>query len=267
MNLETTLQKLWTGYSDLNPSAHKIHSLLENQGERIINDHIAFRTYDIDGINIDALASIFIKMGYEAKGEYSFEKKKLRARHYEHKSDNLAPRVFISELITGDFSKEVQEIAAMVARKTLESLNNEDELIFAGTPWHPLSYKVYKKLLGESEYAAWMYVWGFRANHFTIFINHLKKYTTIEDLNEYLKSAGFSLNISGGEIKGSREQLLQQSSTLADIVEVEFDEGLYSIPCCYYEFAQRYEDKTGNLYNGFIAKSADKIFESTDSRE
>jgi hypothetical protein len=41
-------------------------------------------------------------------------------------------------------------------------------------------------------------------------------------------------------------------------------EGRHAIPSAYYEFARRYPDKDGKLYSGFIAKSADKIFESTD---
>ena len=111
-----------------------------------------------------------------------------------------------------------------------------------------------------------MYVWGFRANHFTIFINYLEKIDSIESLNTFLKEKGYKLNTSGGEIKGTREQLLKQSSTLADMVAVEFTEGSYNIPCCYYEFAERFEKSPGELYNGFIASSADKIFESTDAR-
>jgi len=75
------------------------------------------------------------------------------------------------------------------------------------------------------------------------------------------------MNTSGGEIKGTPEQLLRQSSTLADKVAISFKEGSYEIPACYYEFAQRYKDKSGKLYSGFIAKSADKIFESTDYRK
>ena len=72
------------------------------------------------------------------------------------------------------------------------------------------------------------------------------------------------MNSSGGEIKGTPEELLQQSSIMANHINVEFKEGVYSIPGCYYEFAQRYPDETGKLYSGFIAKSADKIFESTN---
>ena len=45
---------------------------------------------------------------------------------------------------------------------------------------------------------------------------------------------------------------------------IEFVEGLYNIPTCYYEFAYRYKMNEWELFNGFIASSADKIFESTD---
>jgi hypothetical protein len=36
------------------------------------------------------------------------------------------------------------------------------------------------------------------------------------------------------------------------------------VPACYYEFARRYPIANGELYQGFIAASADKIFESTN---
>ena len=86
-------------------------------------------------------------------------------------------------------------------------------------------------------------------------------------MNDFLKNNGFELNRSGGEIKGSAEQLLLQSSILADKVDVNFKEGNKVIPSCYYEFAQRFPDKTGKLFSGFIADSADKIFESTNFRK
>ena len=71
------------------------------------------------------------------------------------------------------------------------------------------------------------------------------------------------MNTSGGEVKGSKEVCLEQSSTLANTIEVEFKDGKLNIPACYYEFAKRYALKDGNLYKGFVAASADKIFEST----
>lgn len=266
MDHNLIFEKLWKEYSETNPSANHIHAMLEEHGEKIINDHVAFRTYDIPGIDIKALSGPFIEAGYVEKGEYFFERKRLRAKHYEHSSDSEAPKVFISELITSDFSEIVQTTARKIAEKTLAHIKETGDLIFALTPWGQTSHKTYLKLLEESEYAAWMYVWGFRANHFTIFINFLEKYSSIEILNNKLKKEGYKLNSSGGEIKGTKEQLLKQSSTLADKVEIEFAEGSYSVPCCYYEFAERFEKAPGELYTGFIASSADKIFESTDAR-
>jgi hypothetical protein len=83
-------------------------------------------------------------------------------------------------------------------------------------------------------------------------------------LNQLLKEKGFILNSSGGEIKGSKKELLQQSSTMADRSMVEFEEGREVVPSCYYEFALRFKSENGELYEGFIASSADKIFESTN---
>ena len=148
----------------------------------------------------------------------------------------------------------------MIDKKKLAN----EELIFSGSLFNPLSFEVYNRLREESEYAGWFYVFGFRANHFTVSINSLKKYNNIQSVNELLKRNGFKLNSSGGEIKGTTADLLQQSSTLADSVKVKFIEGSFDVPCCYYEFAQRFPDSNGQLYNGFVAKSADKIFESTN---
>ena len=83
-------------------------------------------------------------------------------------------------------------------------------------------------------------------------------------MNEFVKDSGYPLNISGGEVKGSPELLLEQSSTLADIQEMNFEEGSYSIPTCFYEFARRFENEKGEMFMGFHADSANKIFESTD---
>lgn len=266
MDYQTIFKNLWDDYRTINPSVDKIHKLLEDKGETIINDHVAFRTYDIPGINVDSLAVPFIDAGYIEKGTYTFEEKHLNAKHFEHKTDQLAPKVFISELRTQDFSPLVQETARWVASKVKRHNLTGLELLFAKRCWDPINYTSYEALRSESEYAAWMYVYGFRANHFTIYINHLNSISSIEQMNDFLKDSGFPMNLSGGEIKGSKEVFLKQSSILADEVLTEFDEGKYEIPCCYYEFAERFTDQSGNLFNGFIAKSADKIFESTDKK-
>lgn len=108
-----------------------------------------------------------------------------------------------------------------------------------------------------------MYVFGFRANHFTIYVNQLKAINSLEILNEILKERNILLNTDGSEIKGSEELLLKQSSTMEDKVSIEFEEGVYDIPCCYYEFAERFIGNDNEIINGFLSKSAVKNFEIT----
>lgn len=256
--------RLWSDYTAQNPEAKRVYDLFVAEGEEVLNDHIAFRTFDDPKVNIDVLSEPFIKAGYEYRQSYRFEQKRLLAKHFEHKTFRDAPRVFISELITSDFSPFLQEQVHKIISRVPESLAKSGELVFAGNVWGQPSYEVYQKLREESEYAAWVYVYGFRANHFTVSINGLKKYDSIEKVNQFLKDNGFLLNDSGGEIKGTPAELLEQSSTKAGFLPVNFIEGTFEIPSCYYEFARRYPDTDGKLYSGFIAKSADKIFESTD---
>lgn len=264
MTLDGIFNQLWNDYTDQNPSAKKVYDLFVNQGEEVLNDHIAFRTFDDSRINIEVLSRVFVENGYEEKGSYVFEQKHLFAKHYEHKTDRTAPRVFVSQLITKDFSEYLQKTVKQIVDEITDKDLKSDELIFSGNVWEKPSFETYNKLKKESEYAAWVYVNGFRANHFTVSINALKKLDSIEKVNQFLKDNGFLLNSSGGEIKGTKEELLQQSSIMAGHIEIDFTEGVKTIPGCYYEFAQRYPDKEGNLYSGFIAKSADKIFESTN---
>ena len=266
MKAADIFERLWIQYSCENPSTGKIYDLFQKSGERVINDHVAFRTFDDPRVNIEVIAKPFIEAGYVPKGDYVFEAKKLRARHYELPGQPESPRVFISELMLGEFSGYLQQTIKDHLDSVQESILTSPELIFKGTIFNPISHATYAKLRDESEYAAWLYVFGYRANHFTVSINYLERFQGIEEVNAFLKSAGFPLNSSGGEIKGTPEQMLEQSSTLADRIKVQFVEGSFEIPSCYYEFARRYEISEGQLFNGFIAGSADKIFESTNYR-
>ncbi len=264
MEYQYLFNKLWEVYYNQNPSVKKVYELFVRNGEIVENDHIAFRTYSDSRLNIEKLAIIFESVGYEAKDQYHFKEKKLRAIHFENDKVKNSPKVFISELILNECSeflcRTIIKLIDEIPKKEFES----KDLLFKGNIWGKPDYAVYEKLRLESEYAAWLYVYGFRANHFTVSINSLKNFETIEKVNQLLKDNGFMLNQSGGEIKGTPEMLLQQSSIMADIISVDFKEGSFEIPSCYYEFALRFKDKNGYLYNGFHAQSADKIFESTN---
>jgi len=264
MNIEQLFEKLWKDYTEQNPSALKIYDLFAEHGNKVVNDHIAFRTFNDKRMNLDVLALPFLKLGYVPVGEYNFTQKHLHAKHFELPGEEQAPRVFISELLLEEFSDGLQALIRNAIKTVDENFWKAQNLIFSGSVFRNLSHEVYEKLRTESEYAAWLYVHGFRANHFTVNVNFLSGFDGIEEVNKYLIDNGFIMNTSGGEVKGSREQLLKQSSTMAEIISKEFREGIYDVPACYYEFAERFEDSDGNLFSGFISGSADKIFESTN---
>jgi hypothetical protein len=264
MNLDQIFGKLWEIYTEQNPSVKGVYNLFTGNGEAVVNDHIAFRTFNDPRVNIDVLSRKFIKEGYVEKGQYHFEEKKLFAKHFENEKVAGMPRVFISELLIEHFSRDLQQTVKEMIDFIPEDILRSEELIYSGNQWGTPSFARYNQLKAESEYAAWLYVFGFCANHFTVSVNALKKYDSLQKVNQLLKDNGFLLNDSGGEIKGNPGELLEQSSIKSGLVKITFKEGEKEVPGCYYEFARRYPDKDGNLFSGFIAKSADKIFESTN---
>ncbi|WOT04640.1 DUF1338 domain-containing protein [Shewanella youngdeokensis] len=262
-NVNVLFEALWQDYIEVTPSAAKVHQLL-SQGNKIINDHIALRTFNIGKVNLNVLAAHFESIGYVACGDYQFAAKKLNAKHFEHPNSSL-PKVFISELLVEEFSEELQTTIKGLIEQVEPSAVTADNFLYSGRHWS-IDAKTYESLLAESEYAAWVAAFGYRANHFTVSINHLPNFDTIVEVNDALKAAGFVLNTSGGEVKGSAEVLLEQSSTMADKVKLSFTDVVVEIPSCFYEFAIRYPKADGKLYTGFVAASADKIFESTHAQ-
>ncbi len=258
------LENMWHDYCLMNPEAFSIYKMLSQSGETIQNDHIALRTFKHPRLGINSLAKHFIKYGYYSAGEYFFVEKKLYAQHFEH-ADKSLPKIFISELELEKTSPYIQEIISGIINQIDPQMMASEDSVYGGKLW-TINYQTYQKLAAESEYASWLYAYGFRPNHFTVSINHLKNFKDIAKLNIFIKERGYKLNTSGGEIKGTAEQLLEQSSTMASETVVQFGDGMYSIPACYYEFAKRYPMTNGELYQGFIAKSADKIFESTNKQ-
>lgn len=259
--LKSYFDIMWKDYCQLNPQARAVYDALTNFGEKVVNDHIAFRTFRTPKINVDTLATHFTDYGYKLIGEYEFKEKKLKAKHYEH-ADAEMPKVFISELDLQQTSPFIREVVNKITQEFDAQTVRNKNFMYSGRPWGA-DFTTYQKLAQESEYAAWVYAHGFRPNHFTVYINYLKKLNAIQDLNAFLKNNGFKLNAAGGEIKGTPADYLEQSSTMANEIPVNFKDGLHTIPACYYEFAKRYPLANGKLFQGFVAQSADKIFEST----
>jgi hypothetical protein len=259
-DIEYLLASMWRDYTAMNPQAERIWKLFAARGENVVNDHIALRTFNLPRVGIDVLANAFVRSGYRPVGSYTFEEKRLVAKHYEAPG---LPKVFISELQVEQFDAEFRKsVSGMVGEMDM-SYPGRFDLCVSGRPWD-LSYEVYQQLREASEYAAWVAAFGFRPNHFTVLVNELTTFDSLQQVNDLLEEEGFVLNDSGGKIKGTPEQMLEQSSTIANNVDVLFSDGVHRIPGCYYEFARRYPGPDGQLYQGFIASSANRIFESTD---
>ena len=58
---QTLFDRLWKDYINQNPEANRVYNLLVDEGETVVNDHIAFRTFDDPRISIDVLAKPFIE--------------------------------------------------------------------------------------------------------------------------------------------------------------------------------------------------------------
>lgn len=264
MDASEFFRQLWDDYSEITPQAARIHQLFEQEDGPVSNDHVAFRTVNHGEYQIAELEQGLFQLGYERDDYYEFPVKKLEAWSYQHKSDNSQPLIFLSQLLLEELSEESQaHLQRLFGEAT--PLPVGPEAFVAGRPWPMPNWQVYQGLADESEYAAWLSVWGFCANHFTISVNAFNRLTSLERIIALLKQHDFALNESGGVIKGSPDLLLEQASTLADKQTLTFRDGdKHEVPSCYYEFARRYHKPDGSLYQGFVAASADKIFESTD---
>lgn len=275
-------------YSERVPDVGKIlgamesHGLVSNRLE-IENDHIAFRTMGVPQLGLKSFEKIFTHYGYQKRDPYHFEAKKLDAFWYAP-PEPIYPRIFVSELRVGDLSAEAQRIIHSytdeVKSDPVDLLDLEDgaavdQFLHSGL-WRLPTWEDFSRLLEESEYAAWVIYNRYYLNHFTVSVHNLPApCDTVEGFNVFVEGLGVKLNNSGGKIKISPDGMLLQSSTVAEMVDAEFEGGdRHLISGSYVEFAERqvlaeYRElskaEIGRQHRreGFEAGNADKIFEST----
>ena len=286
--LDIVLNGLMRRYQERVPDVGAILNAMVAEGmigntHEIENDHIAFRTMGVPQLGVQSFEKIFLHYGYEKRDHYFFEGKKLDAWWYSPPREN-DPRIFVSELRVGDLSEEAQRIIRSytdeVTSDPADSLDLDNGLevdAFLHKPlWRTPTVSDYQTLLKESEYAAWVIYNRYYLNHFTISVHNLPAgYNMVADFNAFLEKNGIRLNTSGGKIKVSPDGGLLQSSTVAEMIEAEFENGeKLRISGSYVEFAERKvlqdfkdipasEIQRKHRRDGFEAGNADKIFEST----
>ncbi len=256
------LATLWLDYLQRNPDARRIQQLFAEHNPPLVTDHLALRTFDIPRVAIEQLARPFIAGGYRSVASYNFPLKRLHAQHFAHPDPQL-PKLFISQLRVEHLPEPHQEVIHQLVSQIPASILQSDTLCCSGRHW-PINFDTYRQLESVSRYAAWIYAGGYRPDHYSLLVNALKSHHSLEEVNDFLLAQGFKLHSEGGLIKGSADELLEQSSTLANTVEAPFTDQTATIPGGYVEFSQRYPQAGGTLFQGFIAESCDTMFTSTD---
>jgi hypothetical protein len=296
-------ERLWNNYTSLVVDARSIETALRAKGDTWNEDHVAFRTFPGEYTGRHVLVEIFKALGYKERDNYHFEDKQLDAIWLEppgtsgKKCDQVAPKVFVSELILKKFSPDFQRIITTATAQVkatpvgkIKELSQKasagdqkaaDELVeecvsylSGGAPWARPSFEDYEILRKDSEYAAWTLLFGFNINHFTVSVQLMKTFSDIHGLNKFIQTdLKIPMNTTGGLTKGTPELRLEQSSSLAVQLPVRFQNGARIVPYAFVEFAYRWplEGKKSDgmwhsYYQGFVVNNADKIFESTNVR-
>ncbi|KAK3022907.1 hypothetical protein RJ639_046451 [Escallonia herrerae] len=275
-------------YLSRNRTAKAILELVGSaNNDQICYDHLAFRTFGVNGHGIDSLARFFLDFGYTQREELRFPAKKLKALWYSppdvpyldsgSRVNGPLPRIFISELLVDQMSPKTQEIVRKYTE--ISGTGNKHAALasaLGSLTWEKPKHSEFEELARESEYAAWTLVNGYAVNHVTISAHRLKSHLRdIKSLDRFIEDNGFKLNSEGGVLKVSPDGLLLQSSTVADTISFQFSDNIKdSVPCSYIEFAERLllpqyknlpenEVKEFHRRDGFEVGNADKIFEST----
>ena len=75
MNRDKFFNLLWKQYISVTPQAREIQALLRSRGEEVINDHVAFRTFDIQGFGLERVTELLAEIGYVRFDSYVFPDK------------------------------------------------------------------------------------------------------------------------------------------------------------------------------------------------
>lgn len=294
------LTRLWVMYLDRVSYAREYQRLVIERGGSVVNDHIAFRTFNThtgeqpEGIR--AIKHIISCLEYVPVEKYNFKKKKLNAVHFEH-PDPMFPKLFVSQLEVEELPEWAQQIIKNTVKETPYLLSDESISLLATLkekgelprvagemlvndlaqyfrrPWNVPQKDDVLKVNDVSQYAAWVLLHGNAVNHFTAFVNYqnVSEWPDLESTCKGLADAGIPMKET---LEGEKGSKLQQSATLAvkEEVEVKGDDGIEKMPWtyAYYELAERglvIENGEEKLFSGFLGEQARHLFDMTRTRD
>lgn len=291
--LNDMLNSMWKSYLGRVSYAAKYAELMEQKGGRAVNDHIAFRTVNTftgsQPAGGQALIRLFEPLGYKVAGDYVFPDKHLTAKHLQHTTDPLAPKIFISQLEVERLPRQYANMVKESVMDAVDPLSNDAKALLKlleqngnlntierhyltkqllncfVRPWSAPLRDTVVQIDPVSQYASWLLLHGNSVNHFTAYINqqNVPELPDIETTIQYLKQNGIPMK--DGDIVGPN--CLRQTASRAvmeDCLVRENDGGFGSLnwSYAYYEFAQRRE-VNGELFEGFLEGNTPDLFNVT----
>lgn len=241
---------LWTRYAAQVPAAR---TFVELSGGAFQNDHVAFRSLRRPGSGIELFAPIFEGLGFRRAGSYDFPEAKLSAIHLSHPRG--LPRVFLSELRQEELSPRSREILAQLPADPPPPPNGAKVESLAAWFAAPAVAPPEAELLElerESQYGAWLLLFGREVNHFTASVNDVEAWA------RRLHEAGVPMK---GEIEGEPGAGLRQTATRAAPRTVRVagaPDKTREWPYAYLELAERHGG-----FDGFVTRQARQLFEMT----
>ena len=237
------LDLLWERYARDVPYARVFLQLAGT----LTNDHVAFRGLAGAG-GIALFEEVFARRGWRRAGSYDFPDAHLDAIHMTHPAG--LPRVFLSELRTSELSAAAQAILAKIPPPPAPPDDVVAMADWFDGPSEPVVEDDLLALERESQYAAWVYAFGRRVNHFTPAVDD------VEAWQARMIEAGVPMK---REIEGAPGSVLRQTATQAAEVTIRLAGGRErSWPYAYLEIAERQPG-----FDGFLGPQARQLIDMT----
>jgi hypothetical protein len=231
------LDQLWNAYAAHVPYAGTFEKLA---GAQLRNDHVAFRSLKGKG-GIEPIAAFFELQGWHRRGSYDFPDAHLDAIYLGQDGE---PRIFISQLRAEELSPRAREIL-----EQLPEPGPVRDISSFRAPGIAVAEGELLELERESQYGAWLLLFGREVNHFTASV------PDVEEWQRRMKQAGIPMK---QEIEGAPGAGLRQTATKAAPRKVQLRERAREWPYAYLEIAER-----NGGFDGFVAAQARQLFEMT----